>query len=192
MNNTMVLNRDITGSKNLNAVIGVIFFVLTTAFGAYIRIPIPGTPVPITLQTFFVVLSGAVLGKRLGLFSQASYVFLGAIGLPIFQGCGFGIAYVFGPTGGYLAGFIAASYLVGKMLEKGIFDRSYRIVMSFVAGNAVLYSFGIIWLMFFYKISLLNAVTIGLMPFLTVEAVKVSAAAFIYRAIAKRSKSIFS
>ena len=191
MNNTIVLEKDIIASKSLNAVIGVVFFVLATAFGAYIRIPIPGTPVPITLQTFFVVLSGAVLGRRLGSLSQASYIFLGVIGLPIFQGCGFGTAHVFGPTGGYLAGFVAASYLSGKMLEKQD-SSAYRAIISFAAGNAVLYSLGIIWLMAIYRINFINAVTIGLIPFLTAEAVKISAAAFIYRAIAKRSKNIFS
>ena len=191
MHNIIVLDRDITSSKSLNAALGVAFFVLATAFGAYIRIPIPGTPVPITLQTFFVALSGAVLGKRLGFFSQASYIFLGAIGLPIFQGLGFGTAHIFGPTGGYLIGFMASSYLVGRMLEKEV-SNPYRIIASLAAGNALLYGLGIAWLMFLYRISFFNAVTIGLIPFLTVEAVKISAAAFIYRAIAKRSKSIFS
>lgn len=191
MNNTLALTSEIVNSRRLNAVIGVGFFILATAFGAYIRIPVPGTPVPITLQTFFVALSGALLGKRLGLLSQASYVFLGAIGLPIFQGYGFGPAHVFGPTGGYLIGFMVASFFIGKMLEKET-SNPLKIVISFIAGNAVLYSLGIIWLMLLYKISLFNAVTIGLIPFLALEAVKISAAALIYRTIAKRSKSIFS
>lgn len=191
MNNVLTLNREIISNRTLSAIIGIMFFILATAFGAYVRIPVPGTPVPITLQTFFVALSGALLGKRLGLLSQASYVFLGAIGLPIFQGYGFGPAHVFGPTGGYLMGFMVASYLIGKMLEKET-SNPLKIVISFIAGNAVLYSLGIIWLMLLYKISLFNAVTIGLIPFLALEAVKISAAALIYRAIAKRSKSIFS
>lgn len=191
MNNTAVLNRDILNSKGLNSAIGVMFFVLVTALGAYVRIPIPGTPVPITLQTFFVVLSGAVLGKRLGLFSQAAYIFLGAAGMPIFQGYGFGPAHVFGSTGGYLIGFMAASYMTGKMLERPSLN-SYKIAASFIAGNAVLYSLGITWLIILYRISFINAINIGLIPFLTAEAVKVSAAAFIYSAIADRSKRLFS
>lgn len=191
MNNTIALDRDIINSNRLNTVIGIVFFVLATAFGAYIRIPVPGTPVPITLQTFFVVLSGAVLGKRSAPLSQASYIFLGAMGLPIFQGYGFGTAHVFGPTGGYLAGFVAASYLVGKLLEKEA-SNPLKIAAALIAGNILLYSLGITWLILLYKISLFNAITIGLMPFLAAEAVKISAAALIYRAIAKRSKSIFS
>lgn len=191
MSTAITLNREIINSKSINAVLGVAFFAVATALGAYIRIPIPGTPVPITLQTFFVVLSGAVLGRRLGILSQASYLALGVIGLPVFQGCGFGMAHIFGPTGGYLAGFIAASFLVGKMLENET-SNTYRIILSFAAGNAILYGFGIAWLMAIYRMSLLHAITIGLIPFLTAEAVKISAAAFVYRAIAKRSKSIFS
>ena len=191
MINALTLNREIISSRTLNAVLGTAFFILATALGAYVRIPVPGTPIPITLQTFFVVLSGAVLGKKLGAFSQIGYIFLGVMGLPVFQGYASGIAHAFGPTGGYLVGFMAASYLIGKMLEKED-SNPYKIIISLVAGNAVLYSFGIIWLMFLYRISLLNAITIGVMPFLAVEAVKISAAAFIYRAIAKRSKSIFS
>jgi biotin transport system substrate-specific component len=191
MNNTIALNKDIITSKTMNAVIGVVFFALATAFGAYIRIPIPGTPIPMTLQTFFVALSGAVLGKKLGTFSQASYIFLGIMGLPVFQGYGFGAAYVFGPTGGYLAGFMASSFLIGRMLQKNALN-PYKIVVSFIAGNAVLYSLGVTWLMVIYRVSFINAITMGLMPFLAAEAVKIFAAAFIYHAIASRSKSIFS
>ena len=190
MGNTLTLNRDLTGSKSVSAVIGVVFFVLATAFGAYVRIPLPGTPIPMTLQTLFVALSGAVLGKKLGLISQASYIFIGAIGLPVFQGYGSGVAYMFGPTGGYLIGFAAASYLTGRLLDKET-PGPYRIAISFIAGIAVLYGFGITWLMALYRISLLNAVTIGFLPFLTAEAVKIFAAVLIYRAVAGRSKNIF-
>ena len=191
MDNTLVLNREIIGSKSISAVIGVMFFVLATAFGAYVRIPLPGTPVPMTLQTLFVALSGAVLGKRLGSVSQVSYIFLGAMGLPIFQGYGFGPAHMLGPTGGYLTGFIAASYLTGRLLEKET-SNAYKIAASFIAGTIVLYGFGIAWLMTLYRINFLNAVTIGLIPFLTAEAVKIFAASCIYRAVADRSKNIFS
>lgn len=191
MSNSIALNREIINSRGLTAAIGVIFFVLATTFGAYIRIPIPGTPVPITLQTFFVALSGAVLGKRLGLISQTAYVMLGALGLPIFQGYGFGLMHALGSTGGYLMGFMAASFIVGRMLEKET-TNLYKIVASFVTGNIVLYSLGVTWLMVIYRISFAGAVTIGLLPFLAAEAVKISAAVFVYNFIAGRSRKIFS
>ena len=190
MYNTIALNTEITHRKGIDAVIGVLFFVLATALGAYVRIPVPGSPVPITLQTFFVVLSGAVLGKRLGVISQAAYIFLGALGLPIFQGYAFGTAHILGPTGGYLIGFLAASFLVGKMLQKD--SNTYATLLAFIAGNMVLYALGVTWLVSLYRISFIDAVRIGVLPFLAVEAVKILAAAFIYRVIADRSRSIFS
>jgi biotin transport system substrate-specific component len=191
MNNTLVLNRELTFSRTANAAIGVVFFVLATAFGAYVRIPLPGTPVPMTLQTLFVALSGAVLGKRFGPLSQVSYILLGVMGLPVFQGYGSGAAHLFGPTGGYLIGFTAASYIVGIMLGNGSYPAA-RIAFAFAAGIVALYGAGIAWLMTLYRISLHDAVTIGLIPFLAAEVIKIFAAALIYRAVEARSRSIFS
>ncbi|MDP2928933.1 MAG: biotin transporter BioY [Candidatus Omnitrophota bacterium] len=190
MNSAMVLKVDTISDKTLNAVIGVTFFIIATTLGAYIRIPVPGTPVPITLQTFFVVLSGAVLGGRLGLFSQAGYIFLGAIGLPVFQGYAFGVAHIFGPTGGYLIGFMAASFIVGKILGRES-RNLFKITASFMIGNVVLYTLGILWLMLIYRISFVNAILIGVLPFFTIETAKIFLAAVIYSKISHRSNTIF-
>ena len=92
-------------------IVGVLLFTLLTTLGAIVRIPLPNTPVPLTLQTVFVVLSGVALGARLGLASQLLYVALGTAGMPIFANGGSGIAYVTGPTAGYLLGFHAARML---------------------------------------------------------------------------------
>lgn len=191
MDNTAAFKTGIIENKAVDAAIGVIFFIIATTLGAYIRIPVPGTPVPITLQTFFVVLSGAVLGSRLGLFSQAGYIFLGAIGLPVFQGYNFGMSHILGPTGGYLIGFMAASFLIGKILEKES-RNLFRIAASFAIGNAVLYASGVLWLMLIYRISLVNAILIGVLPFLAVELAKISLAAVVYSKVSHRSREIFS
>lgn len=191
MSSAMALRVNTISNKTVVAVIGVTFFIVATTLGAYIRIPVPGTPVPITLQTFFVVLSGAVLGSRLGLFSQAGYIFLGAIGLPVFQGYAFGMAHILGPTGGYLIGFMAASFLVGKILE-GESRNLLKITVSFAIGNIVLYTLGILWLMLIYRISFVNAILVGLLPFFTIELAKIFLAAVIYSKISHRSKEIFS
>ncbi len=191
MNSAIALKANTIGNKTVDAVIGVTFFIIATALGAYIRIPVPGTPIPITLQTFFVVLSGAVLGSRLGLFSQIGYIILGALGMPIFQGYTFGMAHILGPTGGYLIGFMAASFLTGKMLEGESRDL-FKITASFLTGNVIIYTLGILWLMLIYRISLLNAVMIGVLPFFTVELAKIFLAAVLYRKISHRSKGIFS
>jgi biotin transport system substrate-specific component len=191
MNNAMALRANIISNKTIDAVIGVTFFIIATTLGAYIRIPVPGTPVPITLQTFFVVLSGAVLGSRLGLFSQAGYILLGVIGLPVFQGYASGMAHVFGSTGGYLIGFMAASFLTGKMLEKD--GRNLlSVTASLAIGSVIIYTPGILWLMLLYRISFVNAIMIGVLPFFTIELVKVFLAAVVYSKISHRSKAIFS
>ena len=189
MNNAITLRVTAISNKTVDAVIGVTFFIIATALGAYIRIPVPGTPVPITLQTFFVVLSGAVLGSRLGLFSQAGYILLGAMGLPIFQGYASGTAHIFGSTGGYLIGFMAASLLTGKILEKET-RNLFKITASFAIGNVVIYTLGILWLMLIYRISFINAILIGVLPFFTVELAKIFLAAVVYSKISHRSKAI--
>jgi biotin transport system substrate-specific component len=191
MNSAVALRADTISNKTIDAVIGVTFFIMATTLGAYIRIPVPGTPVPVTLQTFFVVLSGAVLGWRLGLCSQIGYILLGAAGLPVFQGYTSGIAHIFTATGGYLMGFMAASFLIGKILEKES-QSLLKITASFAAGNVVLYTLGTLWLMLVYRISFINAILIGVLPFFAVELAKIFLAAVTYSKISHRSKAIFS
>ena len=84
-----------------------------TAVGAYIMIPLP--PVPITLQTLFVNLAGALLGGYLGALSQVVYILLGVIGLPVFAGGKAGAGVLLGPTGGYLIGFVVGAFVIGKL-----------------------------------------------------------------------------
>lgn len=184
-------SKEIIDNRALNSLIGVVFFTLATALGAYVRIPVHGSPVPITLQTFFVILSGAILGRRLGGLSQLGYFMLGAFGLPIFQGQSFGFSHILGPTGGYLAGFVFAAYMVGWLIRFRV-TNLYWTVASFIAGNIVLYGFGVLWLMALYKINAVSAFSIGVLPFIPGEAVKILLAAIIYSKISERSKRIFS
>lgn len=184
-------DKEIITNRAANAVIGVVFFILATALGAYVRIPVAGSPVPITLQTFFVVLAGAVLGRRLGIASQLGYLMLGVSGIPVFQGASFGIAHILGPTGGYLAGFVLAAYLVGWLTGfKG--SNIYWIIASFIVGNIALYTLGVLWLMILYKINISSAVSIGILPFIPGEALKVFFASVVYSGISERSKRVFS
>src|SRR5574341_1526984 len=105
--------------RAVSATIGVVAFVIMTALGAHVRIPLPFMPVPITLQTFFVHLAGATLGPALGPVSQALYVLAGAAGLPVFAGGTGGLAYlVKGATTGYLLGFVVATALVGWLIRQ--------------------------------------------------------------------------
>ncbi len=187
---TLDLKRDIVTTRRVTVAIGIAFFTLATALGAYVRIPLPGTPVPVTLQTFFVLLSGALLGKRPGFASQALYLALGAAGLPVFQGYSFGIQHLFGPTGGYLAGFLAAGFLVGYLMEKNSFNK-YTALAAFVAGNIIIYSFGATWLLYTCRMSLPCAVNAGILPFLPAEIFKTALALMIYSGISRRARQIF-
>jgi biotin transport system substrate-specific component len=189
--NSPAYNKDIITSRNLTAVIGVAFFVLVTILGAYVRIPVAGSPVPITLQTFFVILSGAVLGKKLGSASQISYILLGVIGLPVFQGASFGAAYLTGPTGGYLIGFVAAAYLTGRLATFAKRTIGHAIAV-FATGSLVIYTCGALWLASLYGAGLKNAFMMGILPFIPGDLAKILAAAVIFSAIAKRSNRIFS
>lgn len=144
------------------------------------QIAIPMWPVPITGQTFAVLLVGAVLGVTRGALSLIAYLAIGAAGLPVFSGLASGLT--FGPTFGYLAGFVAAAAVVGFFAQLGWQKRWVGVIASFVIGNLVIYAFGLSWL----ALSLgtlglandLNAVlTAGLIPFLIGDAIKIALAA---------------
>lgn len=167
--------REIMVNNTAAKIMGCSVFVILTAIGAYIRIPLFFTPVPVTLQTFFVLLSGAFLGRKWGALSQAAYVSLGIAGLPVFQGYGYGMGHLLGPTGGYLLGFIAASYITG-LFSKNIFA-------AMLAGLAAIYISGVIWLKVFLGAGLPESLMMGLYPFIPGEIVKVIAASYIYRGL---------
>jgi len=170
--------KDIIKSKACENAMLVTGFVIMTALGAYIRIPLAFTPVPITLQTFFVILSGAILGRRLGLFAQASYVMLGVLGLPIFQGYNAGVFYLAGPTGGYLLGFIAAAYVTGFLARKNV-------VLAMSAGLFTIYALGVLWLAVGFGTGFKSAVLLGFVPFIPGAFLKLVMASLVYAKIKK-------
>lgn len=152
-------------------------FGAVTAAGAYIMIPLP--PVPITLQTMFVYLAGALLGARLGALSQVVYLVIGIIGLPVFAGGKAGLGVLLGPTGGYLIGFIAGAYVIGKLVEMRQRPGFIWIVFSMVIGTAVIYLFGVIQLSLIARLSIDKAITVGVLPFLIGDTLKIAVAALI-------------
>jgi biotin transport system substrate-specific component len=166
----------------------VIGFALLTAVMAQVRIPLGFTPIPITGQTFAVLLSGAALGSRLGPASQALYWGLGAVGLPFYaQGCagaggtwplctGGGWEIASGASGGYLVGFVAAAWVVGRMAE-GRQDRAlWTAVPAFLAASVVIHLFGVPWLAHTLDIAWTEAAELGSYPFIAGDLVKVAAA----------------
>jgi biotin transport system substrate-specific component len=149
-------------------------FSVLTALGALIFIPI--YPVPITFQTVFTYLSGAVLGPWMGALSQVIYIILGGIGLPIFAGGKGGFDTLAGPTGGYLIGFVVGSFAIGKTCNLKMNPGASRIAGSFILGTLVIYTFGIIQLSQWLNGDLRKAIFVGLLPFIIGDAVKLAIA----------------
>ncbi len=148
---------------------------LLVALLAQVKIPLPFTPVPITGQTFAVLLVGGALGSRRGVASLLVYLAAGAVGLPVFAGGAAGALVLVGPTGGYLIGFIAAAYLVGRLAERGLDRRFFTALAVFLAGEVVIYLFGLPWLSVYVGVR--QALADGLFPFLIGDAIKLLAAA---------------
>ncbi|RZN34203.1 MAG: biotin transporter BioY [Methanosarcinales archaeon] len=161
-------------------------FAALTAVGALIRIPIPVSPVPLTLQVFFVLLTGLVLGSRWGATGMAVYVMLGIIGFPVFSGGSSGMGVILGPAGGYLIGFVMGAFITGLTVEK--LGRSMIVmVTAMVAGLMVIYAFGVLQLFIVADLpSIWGAVVIGVVPFLIGDMIKLVAAF----AVAKRIGNI--
>jgi biotin transport system substrate-specific component len=184
-----ILKRELVVNKTLCRIIGVAAFVILTSLGAFVRIPLPFTPVPITLQTFFVSLSGAALGSVFGGVSQISYVLLGISGLPIFSKGENGVAYLFGPTGGYLLGFILSSFFIARFVR---YSRNFiTTFLIFCLGDFILLSCGVIWLKVVLGYSLPKVLLIGFLPFIPGDLFKASLATGVYLKAKNRFKEIF-
>jgi len=153
----------------------VVGFAGLTALAARITIPVPGTPVPITGQTFAVLLAGATLGTAAGGASQLLYVATGLF-FPVYADGKQGWEVVSGATGGYLIGFIAAAAVVGYLAERRQ-DRSFATsIPAMLAGSAVIYLFGIPWLARQADLSAADAISAGFAPFVIGDAIKLVAA----------------
>lgn len=152
-------------------------FALLTAACAQIRIQLGFTPVPITGQTFAVLLTGTVLGAREGAASQFLYVALGSIGLPFYAGGSGGWEVATGATGGYLVGFILAAYVAGYLAEQRHDRRFATSVGTFLTGNLIIYALGVAWLMYTFSWGLVEGVEKGMAPFLIGDTIKILLAA---------------
>ncbi|MCK4811090.1 MAG: biotin transporter BioY [Methanosarcinales archaeon] len=161
-------------------------FAALTAIGALIRIPIPISPVPLTLQIFFVLLTGLVLGSRWGATGMAVYVILGIIGFPVFSGGSSGIGVILGPTGGYLIGFVMGAFITGLTVEN-LGKSTIVMITAMIAGLTVIYAAGVLQLFIVADLpSIREAAMIGVLPFLTGDLIKLVAAF----AVAKRIGNI--
>jgi biotin transport system substrate-specific component len=154
--------------------------VLVVLFSAFVgltaQVEIPLWPVPLTLQTLGVLFTGAVLGGRRGALALLLYLTEGAAGLPVFAGGASGVAYMLGPTGGYLVGFVIAAGVVGWLAERGWDRRLVWTVLAMVAGNVAIYALGVAWLAVFLG-DLQAALVNGVLIFIPGDLVKIAVAA---------------
>ena len=161
--------------KRVVTVALVVTFTLLTALAAQIRINLPFTPVPITGQTFAVLFAGGVLGSRAGAASQGLY-WLGGLVFPFYAGGESGWTVATGATGGYLAGFIVAAWVVGTLAERGQDRTVASAIPAFLAGTVIIYLFGVPWLAAELDVSWQRAVELGAVPFIIGDLVKVALA----------------
>ncbi|MDD5492529.1 MAG: biotin transporter BioY [bacterium] len=156
---------------NTHEMVKVSLFASLTAAGSLIYIPLPFNLVPITLQTFFTYLSGIILGPLLGPLSQLVYILLGCLNLPVFAGGTAGLGILFGPTGGYLWGFLAASGVIG-LISRG--QRNiWRFTLALVIGTLVLYMCGLAQLVLVAHLSPAQAFWTGMAVFLPGDLLKI-------------------
>lgn len=158
---------------------------LLVGLSAQVALPLPFTPVPLTLQTLAVLLVGAALGSRLGFLALLAYLAEGTLGLPVFAGGTGGLAKLLGPTGGFLLAFPFAAGLVGLLVERFGLDRSlFGTFLAMLAGNALLYLLGLPWLALWLSgagkaVGMGALLAMGLLPFVPGDLVKAVLAALL-------------
>ncbi len=151
-------------------------FAVATIGAAHVKLWLPFSPVPITMQTFVVLLAGLSLGAAWGGLSQVQYVVLGMLGLPAFVG---GIAAIAGPTGGYIVGFVVAAAVVGAIYSA--IRSTAGAILACIAGTTVIYVFGCVWLLAITGGTVSQVLAIGVVPFLPGDVLKLAAAIAIVR-----------
>jgi biotin transport system substrate-specific component len=172
---TEVLIDRIPVARNLATdAIWVIAFSLVTAICAQVSFHLPFSPVPITGQTFAVLLSGAVLGWRRAFLSQIAYLAEGAAGLPVFADGAGSVLHLVGPSGGFLLCFPVAAALVGYLVEQGVGRSTWKLAGALVSGDVLILLAGSTWLHLLFGFPFAQAWLLGFIPFLVADVAKVA------------------
>lgn len=162
-------------SENLRMTVYSSLFSALIAAGAYLAIPIG--PVPIVLQNMFVLMAPLLLGTKWGSAALGVYLFMGACGFPVFAGGAGGLGRLFGPTGGYLIGYIPAVCVAGFISSKS--GRTFwGDMIAMLAGSLIVYAVGVPWLKFVTAMSLHKSFTVGMYPFLIGDLLKIVAGSY--------------
>jgi biotin transport system substrate-specific component len=168
--------------ERLNARVRHLLLIVAGALIIYLtaRLAIPRDPVPWTGQTFGVLIVGGALGARRGFAAVGLYVLLGLIGLPFFAEGRGGSAVIFGPTGGYVIGFLLAGTVVGRLAELGWDRRIGGALAMMLIGTVIIYAVGLPWLSYTRHLTTSQAIADGLLPFLAWDAAKLLVAAGLF------------
>jgi biotin transport system substrate-specific component len=170
-------------TRSLKSTTLVALFAALTAVLAYVVVPLPFSPVPISGQSLAVMLVGPVLGRSKALASMSVYILLGVAGLPVFSGGRAGIGTLLGPTGGYIVGFAAGAWVTGSLWTRD--HKRWRLWLALVVGGVlVVATFGAVHLSVVTDIGIRQAIVMGVLPFIPGDLLKVSVA---YWLLATRS-----
>ena len=184
MNNDRILINKLKSFENINSnllnVILALFGTLLLALSSKVQVPF--WPVPMTMQTFVIFLIGMTYGVRLSFATVSLYLFEGAAGLPVFASGG-GIAYLTGPTAGYLYGMLFACVLISYLANLGFSKTYFKAVISLVTASIIIFAFGIIYLGSI--IGYQKAIAAGLLPFIPSELFKIALAVALVPTIQK-------
>lgn len=165
--------------KAMMVALGVVILTLAS------KLQVPFWPVPLTLQTLAVLMIAATAGARLGVATVLAWLALGAVGAPVFA-TGGSLAYMAGPTGGYLAGFLAAAFVVGQLADRGYGRTLASALLMLLAGEVMIYALGLVWLSTFTGAE--KAIAVGFMPFIPAEILKIALGAALLNVAWKRAK----
>ena len=162
-------------NKTRNMII-ISLFAAIICISSYITVTLPISAVPFTAQTLAIMLIALLLPVELSTAAVGLFLLLGAVGLPVFSGGASGISTLIGPTGGYLFGFLAGTYLIG-LLKSKIMNLPSYVIAAIVGGIAVVYALGVPYLAYSLKMTIGKAFTVGALPYLPLDLVKAAIAA---------------
>lgn len=185
------LYRSRTEASTVNKLLLALGMAVLTGLAAQVRIPLPWSPVPITAQTFAVLLSGVLLGHTWGGISMAIYIVTGVLGVPWFSGWSSGLTHLTGPTGGYIWGFILAALFIGYMADRYVRARGFvsMLVLMLLANFVLIYGPGLVQLYFWLSlvkgstVDLPGLLYMGLLPFIVGDITKAAIAAVLGRTL---------
>lgn len=175
----------IQSSNKLRTMIIIALFAAMVGILAQVAIPLPFTQVPITGQTLAIGLVATILGSRIGTATTLLYLMIGSVGIPVFAQFTGGLGIVFGPTGGFLIGFIPTAYFIGLFVEKFGF-KIINAILANIIGMFITLSFGTVWLKFIADLTWTAAFIGGFIPFILVGLIKAVLASFLGIIVRKR------